>query len=111
MKKTSKSTMPSNEDYFRQAEKVFSVSYVNMLRAKGHAFLEQGYAGSYTHDAAEGLCLDCYTSGGACNLGRKNPAIIERFKQAIYETDQGNFVMPSQEKALLARRIADFVPG
>jgi len=111
MKKTSKSTMPFNEDYFRQAEKVFSVSYVNMLRAKGHAFLEQGYAGSYTHDAAEGSCLDCYTSGGACNLGRKNPAIIERFKQAIYETDQGNFVMPSQEKALLARRIADFVPG
>ena len=111
MKQTSKPRTVFNQDYMSQAEKVFSAGLVNLLRARGHAFLEQGYAGSWTHDAAGASLLDCSSSGGACNLGRKNAAIVERFKKAIYETDQGNFVMPSQEKALLARRIADFVPG
>jgi len=111
MKQTSKPRTMFNQDYMSQAEKIFSAGLVNLLRARGHAFLEQGYAGSWTHDAAGASLLDCSSSGGACNLGRKNAAIVERFKKAIYETDQGNFVMPSQEKALLARRIADFVPG
>jgi acetylornithine/succinyldiaminopimelate/putrescine aminotransferase len=99
------------EGIFKQAEQVFSKGYVDLIRSKGHDFLEQGYGGSSLGDTEGKSYLDCYTSGGTFNLGRRNPVIIERFKKAIYETDQGNFVMPSHEKALLARRIAAFMPG
>ncbi len=110
--KKDKATKQMNKDtIFQEAEKVFSKSYVKMIRDKGHGFLEQEGAGSCLIDSEGNRYLDCYTSGGTFNLGRKNVAIKERFKKAIYETDQGNFVMPSQEKALLARRIAEFMPG
>lgn len=99
------------DDIFRDAEKVFSKSYVALARAKGRDFLEQGYADATLSDADGQSYLDCYTSGGSFNLGRRNATIIERFKKAIYATDQGNFVMPSQEKALLAKKISEFVPG
>ena len=111
MKKTAVKKAVTKDDILKDAGKVFSASYVNMLSAKGHDFLEQGYEGSYTGDSEGKRYLDCYTSGATFNLGRKNGAIIQRFKKAIYETDQGNFVMPSQEKALIARRIAEFMPG
>jgi acetylornithine/succinyldiaminopimelate/putrescine aminotransferase len=110
--KKDKATKQINKDtIFQEAEKVFSKSFVKMIRDKGHGFLEKEGSGSCLIDSEGNRYLDCYTSGGTFNLGRKNPAIIQRFKKAIYETDQGNFVMPSQEKALLARRIAEFMPG
>lgn len=111
MKKSATQNAVSKEDIFRDAEKVFSVSYVNLLREKGHDFLEQGYSGSILNDSDGNSYLDCCTSSATFNLGRKNAAIVERFKEAIYETDQGNFIMPSQEKTLLARKISEFVPG
>jgi putrescine aminotransferase len=111
MKNSATHNAVSKEDIFKDAEKVFSVSYVNLMRAKGHDFLEQGYSGSALNDSDGNRYIDCYTSGAAFNLGRRNAAIIERFKKAIYETDQGNFVMPSQEKTLLAKKISEFVPG
>jgi len=111
MKNSATRNAVSKEDIFRDAEKVFSVSYVNLLREKGHDFLEQEYSGSTLTDSEGNSYLDCCASNATYNLGRMNAAIIGRFKEAIYETDQGNFVMPSQEKALLARKISGFVPG
>lgn len=111
MKKNANITAVSKDDIFRDAEKVFSRSLVNRIRSRGHDILEQDRDGSYLWDSEGKRYLDCCTSGGSFNLGRRNPAIAERFAKAIYETDQGNFVMPSEEKALLARRISDFMPG
>ena len=111
MKKTKSAKKNLVDDVFRGAEKVFSRSYVDMLRAKGHDFVEQEGRGSRVVDAAGNDCIDCYTSGGTFNLGRRNEVIAGRFRKAIDETDQGNFVMPSDYKALLARRLSEFVPG
>lgn len=111
MKISAKPGTVSRDDLLKDAEKVFSKSYVNLARAKGHDFLEQGYAESTLKDSDGNTYLDCCSSNAAFNLGRKNSAIIQRFKKAIYETDQGNFVMPSQEKAMLACKISGFVPG
>ena len=111
MKKNTTAANSLSSDLFRDAEQVFSKTYVDMLREKGHDFLEQEGRGSHVIDSDGKDCLDCYTSGGTYNLGRRNERIAERFKKAIYETDQGNFVMPSDYKALLARRLSDFVPG
>jgi len=111
MKKGASKKISEKEDLFGAAEKVFSKALVKMIREEGHGFLEAGRDGSFVLDAEGKRYLDCYTSAGSFNLGRKNPAIAAGFKKAIFETDQGNFVMPSQEKALLARRISEFVPG
>lgn len=111
MKKSATQNAVSKEEIFRDAEKVFSAGYVKLLREKGHDFLEQEYSGSALNDSEGKSYLDCCTSSGSFNLGRKNAAIVKRFKEAIYETDQGNFVMPSQEKAVLAKKISGFVPG
>lgn len=112
MKKAAvKKSARKKDDVFRDAQRVFPSSYVNLLREKGHDFLEQGYEGSFTLNSEGRRLVDCYTSGGVFNLGRKNPAIVSRFKKAIYWTDQGNFVMPSHEKTLLAKKIAGFIPG
>lgn len=93
------------------AEKVFSKSLVRTMRERGHDFLEGLREGAYVFDQNGNRYLDCFTSAGTFNLGRKNRTIAASLKKAVFETDQGNFVMPSQEKALLARRISRFVPG
>jgi acetylornithine/succinyldiaminopimelate/putrescine aminotransferase len=111
MKKYATNNAVPKENIFRDAEKVFSISYVNLLREKGHDFLEQGYADTTLIDSDGNSYLDCCTSSATFNLGRRNAAIVARFKEAVYETDQGNFIMPSQEKTLLARKISGFLPG
>jgi acetylornithine/succinyldiaminopimelate/putrescine aminotransferase len=111
MKKAVSTKQTDKDNLFAAAEKVFSKSYVEAIRGKGHDFLEADREGSYVFDADGKRYLDCYTSAGIFNLGRKNPVIAARLRKALFETDQGNFVMPSEEKALLARRIAEFVQG
>ncbi len=111
-KQTDRDTKQTDRDnLFAAAERVFSKSFVDDIRSRGHGFLEAGREGSYIFDEEGNRYLDCFTSAGTFNLGRKNPAIAAQLKKALFETDQGNFVMPSEEKALLARRIAEFVPG
>ncbi len=111
MKKATTEKKGTVDDLFKAAEGVFSRSYVQMIRERGHGFLEGRCEGSFVYDAEGKSYLDCYTSGGAFNLGRRNPVLVGRFKKALYETDQGNFVMLSEEKARLAQKIAGFVPG
>ncbi len=111
MKKSKPKALTHENDLFAQARRVFSGSYVDMLQATGHDIIEQEGSGSFLIDGEGRRYLDCYSSAGTYNLGRRNHIIAERFMRAVYETDQGNFVMPSDYKALLARRIAAFVPG
>ncbi|HDP24403.1 MAG TPA: aspartate aminotransferase family protein [Deltaproteobacteria bacterium] len=98
-------------DLMNMAERVFSKGLVNVMRETGHDFLEAERSGSYVFDSEGNRYLDGYTSAGTFNLGRKNPAITAQLKKMVYKTDQGNFVMPSKEKTLLARRLSEFVPG
>jgi acetylornithine/succinyldiaminopimelate/putrescine aminotransferase len=74
-------------------------------------FLEDARHGAYIIDANGTKYIDCYSSASTYNLGRRNERLISMLKQAIFETDQGNFVMISEEKALLAEKISKFVPG
>ncbi len=109
--KSASITRTDKGSLFVAAEKVFSKSLVKMISEQGHDFLEGLREGAYVFDESGNRYLDCYTSAGTFNLGRKNSTIAASLKKALYETDQGNFVMPSQEKALLARRICRFMPG
>jgi putrescine aminotransferase len=75
------------------------------------AFIEEARHGAYVTDARGAKYIDCYSSASTYNLGRRNDRLVVRLRQAIHETDQGNFVMISEEKALLAGKISQFVPG
>ena len=67
--------------------------------------------GAFLFDTNGKRYLDGDTSGGIFNLGRRHPELAGALKRAMRATDQGNFPMISQEKALLAEALAHFVPG
>lgn len=93
------------------AQQVFGKGVVENLVAKGLDWVESGREGWVVHDSNGNELIDCYCSSGTYNLGRKNPAIARALKQAIHETDQGNFVMISREKAMLSEKLARFTPS
>jgi len=105
-----------NEDNARRdeliadAQQVFGKGFVENLVSKGMAWIESGREGSVVYDSNGNEFIDCYCSSGTYNLGRKNSAIARELKQVIHETDQGNFVMISREKALLSEKLARFTP-
>ena len=74
-------------------------------------FVEEARNGAYITDISGRKFIDCYSSASTYNLGRRNEQLIASLKQAIFNTDQGNFPMISEQKALLARKISEFVPG
>jgi acetylornithine/succinyldiaminopimelate/putrescine aminotransferase len=76
-----------------------------------HVFVEDDRNGVYITDITGTRFIDCYSSASTYNLGRRNELLIASLKEAIFKTDQGNFPMISEQKALLAKRICEFVPG
>lgn len=74
-------------------------------------FVEAARNGAFISDADGTRFIDCYSSAGTYNLGRRNEQLTEILRQSIYKTDQGNFPMISEQKALLAEKISVFVPG
>lgn len=92
------------------AQKIFGKGFVQNLKARGMEWVESRREGMRVFDADGKSYLDCYSSAGTYNLGRKNLTIVKALKRAIQETDQGNFVMISKEKAELAEKLAKFTP-
>jgi putrescine aminotransferase len=111
MNKPEKNNQADRDMLFEKARKVFSTGMVNMIESQGLGIIEGKREASMTYGTDGKSYIDCYTSEGTYNLGRKNPKLASRLKKAINETDQGNFVMLSEEKALLARKISEFIPG
>ena len=74
-------------------------------------FFEEARRGAYITDINGKKFIDCYSSASTYNLGRRNERLIASLRQAILNTDQGNFPMISEQKALLAEKISEFVPG
>ncbi len=94
----------------QKAESVFSKGYIQALMKNGLDLIESDSYGAFLRDSQGNDYLDCYTSGGMYNLGRKNEEISKALLTASQETDQGNFVAVSEEKALLAERLSQFTP-
>jgi acetylornithine/succinyldiaminopimelate/putrescine aminotransferase len=68
--------------------------------------------GPYLWDlAGEKRLIDCHCNGGVFNLGHKNPQLIEVLVQSLEELDIGNHHLISEQRALLAHRLAQLAPG
>jgi acetylornithine/succinyldiaminopimelate/putrescine aminotransferase len=55
--------------------------------------------------------IDLHCCGGVYNLGHRNPEIIATLRAALDELDIGNHHFISEQRALLARKLAQLTPG
>ncbi len=85
--------------------------HIRVLRAAGLDIVEAQRSGPWVWDLDGRRFLDCFTSAGSFNVGRRNPRIVAAAHAAIDHLDHGNFLLPSRQKAQLAARLAELSPG
>ncbi len=67
--------------------------------------------GPYVWDAAgEKRLINCHCNGGVFNLGHRNPQIIQSLMESLGELDIGNHHFISEQRAVLAGRLAELTP-
>jgi putrescine aminotransferase len=106
---------PEAKEIRSQALRDFA-EYVNPMKARilAHAgldIIEARREGARVWDLTGRSYIDCITSAGSFNVGRRNPVIVQALKDALDELDQGIFLLCSKPKADLARRLAEVTPG
>ena len=68
--------------------------------------------GPYVWDATGGKKLiNCHCNGGVFNLGHRNPAVIKALQESLKELDIGNHHLISEQRGLLAEKLAELMPG
>ena len=55
--------------------------------------------------------INCRSSGGVFNLGHRPKAIIAALREALDRLDIGDHILMSAQRAALAHRLADLMPG
>jgi acetylornithine/succinyldiaminopimelate/putrescine aminotransferase len=84
---------------------------VRVLQAAGLDILEAQRSGPWVWDMDGRRFLDCFTSAGSFNVGRRHPRVVAAAHRALDHLDHGNFLLCSREKAALAAKLADITPG
>ncbi len=84
---------------------------VRIMSAAGLDIIEAQRSGPWVWDLDGRRFLDCFTSAGSFNVGRRNPRVVAAAHQALDHLDHGNFLLCSREKADLAARLAELSPG
>jgi putrescine aminotransferase len=84
---------------------------VRVLKAAGLDIIEAKRSGPWVWDVDGAKFLDCFTSAGSFNVGRRNPRVVAAAHAAIDHLDNGNFLLCSQAKAELAAKLAEITPG
>ena len=81
------------------------------LRHAGLEIIEGRREGARVWDLSGAEYIDCITSAGSMNVGRRNPEVIAALKDALDRYDIGVFLLGSAPKAALARKLAEITPG
>jgi len=85
---------------------------VSFFKTAGIDFVLGKREGPYLWDlAGEKKIIDCHCNGGVFNLGHRNPEIIKTLTQSLQEFDIGNHHLISEQRAVLAKKLADLSPG
>ena len=84
---------------------------VRVLKAAGLDVIETERSGAWVEDIDGRRFLDCFTSAGSFNVGRRHPRVVAAAKQAVDTLDHGNFLLCSAQTAALAERLAEISPG
>ena len=84
---------------------------VRVMRAAGLDIIEGERSGPWVWDIDGTRCLDCFTSAGSFNVGRRHPRVVAAAHAAVDHLDNGNFLLCSEQKAMLAAKLAEVTPG
>ncbi len=84
---------------------------VRIMRLSGLDIVEAERSGPWVADLDGRRFLDCFTSAGSFNVGRRNRRIVAAAHAAIDRLDNGNFLLCSREKAELGAKLAQVTPG
>jgi acetylornithine/succinyldiaminopimelate/putrescine aminotransferase len=110
--------MPSVTDKTSKAEIIelfknhVSSGKARVFTSFGMDFIFGKREGIYVWDVETGKeLINCHCNGGVFNLGHRNPEIIRTLKEALEEIDIGNHHLISKWRALLAKRMAELMPG
>ena len=82
-----------------------------VLKNAGLDIIEDRRDGAMVWDVTGDAYIDCITSAGSFNVGRRNPVIVRALKDALDRYDLGGFLLCSEQKAALARKLAGIAPG
>ncbi len=90
--------------------------YVNpqktrVLKNAGLSIIEGKREGASVWDITGEKYIDCITSAGSFNVGRRNPEVVDVLRKALDEYDLGVFLLCSKPKADLAKKLSEITPG
>ena len=112
------STDPTTEDPTEHRARVLTEfaatinpQKVRVMRAAGLDLIEAERSGAWVEDIDGRRFLDCFTSAGSFNVGRRHPRVVAAAKRAVDTLDHGNFLLVSEQTAALATRLAGIAPG
>ena len=103
--------MDTKEDIINRFANHVSSGKAEFFKSVGIDFVFGKRQGPFVWDAVSGKRLiNCHCNGGVFNLGHRNPEIIEALKDALDELDIGNHHLISEQRAILAERLAELTP-
>ena len=103
--------MDTKEDIINRFANHVSSGKAEFFKSVGIDFVFGKRQGPFVWDAVSGKRLiNCHCNGGVFNLGHRNPEIIEALKDALDELDIGNHHLISEQRAILAERLAGLTP-
>ena len=95
------------EDFARYV----SSGKVAVYRALGLAMVPGRRDGVRLWDLEGHGYVNCHASAGGFNLGHRPPRVVEALRQAMDELDIGDHALMSEQRAALAKRLAQLTPG
>ncbi|MBN1689482.1 MAG: aspartate aminotransferase family protein [Dehalococcoidia bacterium] len=102
----------SKENIVRRFAKHVSSGKAETFKSYDMEFIFGRREGPYVWDATGGKKLiNCHCNGGVFNLGHCNPLVIKTLQETLQEMDIGNHHLISEQRALLAERLAGLMPG
>ena len=111
MKNLKKKIMGKAKGGWKEYDEVFSPARRAALEETGTCILEGKREGAFVYGEDGKKYIDCISGAGIYNLGRSPAGAAEMFTRELDNTDQGNFVFVSREKARLAEMLVSFVPA
>ena len=103
--------MDTKEDIINRFANHVSSGKAEFFKSVGIDFVFGKRQGPFVWDAVSGKRLiNCHCNGGVFNLGHRNPEIIQALKDALDELDIGNHHLISEQRAILAERLAGLTP-
>lgn len=102
----------SKQDAIKMFHDHVSSGKADTFTSYGMDFLFGKREGIYVWDIeGKKRLINCHSNGGVFNLGHKNPEIVKTLMSAVQELDIGNHHLISEQRALLAKKLSQLMPG